>query len=118
MYTLSVPSLQIWQSGIYDDMAASMTVYVVAKSGVALSAEERGLLSWAFIMAVIPRRNSLRALSIIGQASGSMDTTDLALAKEYRTKIKNELLDICNNVIQFLDDHLIPSTKPADGRGR
>ncbi|XP_054619336.1 14-3-3 protein zeta/delta [Dunckerocampus dactyliophorus] len=101
------------QAERYDDMAAAMKV--VTEGGTAeLSNEERNLLSVAYKNVVGARRSSWRVVSSLEQKSE--DSGKTALAKEYREKIEKELNDICNEVLDLLNNHLIPNAQPADSK--
>ncbi|XP_012730812.1 14-3-3 protein beta/alpha-B [Fundulus heteroclitus] len=99
------------QAERYDDMAAAMKA--VTEEGSELNNEERNLLSVAYKNVVGARRSSWRVVSSMEQKS---DGTKTALAKEYREKIEKELNDICKEVLDLLDKHLIPKATPADSK--
>ncbi|MEQ2163937.1 hypothetical protein GOODEAATRI_001373 [Goodea atripinnis] len=99
------------QAERYDDMAAAMKA--VTEEGSELNNEERNLLSVAYKNVVGARRSSWRVVSSMEQKS---DSTKTALAKEYREKIEKELNDICKEVLDLLDKHLIPKATPADSK--
>nr|XP_020453026.1 14-3-3 protein beta/alpha-like [Monopterus albus]XP_020453027.1 14-3-3 protein beta/alpha-like [Monopterus albus] len=100
------------QAERYDDMAAAMKA--VTKAGSELSNEERNLLSVAYKNVVGSRRSAWRVLSSIEQKSD--DSAKTAQAKEYREKIEKELSQICSDVLELLDKHLIPSATPPDSK--
>ncbi|KAG7235567.1 hypothetical protein INR49_002491 [Caranx melampygus] len=100
------------QAERYDDMAAAMKA--VTEEGTELSNEERNLLSVAYKNVVGARRSSWRVVSSMEQKSD--DSGKTALAKEYREKIEKELNDICKEVLDLLDKHLIPNATPADSK--
>lgn len=98
------------QAERYDDMAAAMKS--VTESTAELSNEERNLLSVAYKNVVGARRSSWRVISSIEQKSEGNEKKQ-GLAKEYRQKVEKELKDICNEVLNLLDKHLIAkSTNP------
>ncbi|XP_042291481.1 14-3-3 protein beta/alpha-like [Thunnus albacares] len=100
------------QAERYDDMAAAMKA--VTEEGSELSNEERNLLSVAYKNVVGARRSSWRVVSSMEQKSD--DSGKTTLAKEYREKIEKELNDICKEVLDLLDKHLIPNATPADSK--
>ncbi|XP_026156101.1 14-3-3 protein beta/alpha-1-like [Mastacembelus armatus] len=100
------------QAERYDDMAAAMKA--VTEEGSELTNEERNLLSVAYKNVVGARRSSWRVISTMEQKSD--DSGKTALAKEYREKIEKELNDICKEVLDLLDNHLIPNATPADSK--
>ncbi|KAA8585802.1 hypothetical protein FQN60_007371, partial [Etheostoma spectabile] len=101
------------QAERYDDMAAAMKA--VTEEGTELSNEERNLLSVAYKNVVGARRSSWRVVYSMEQKSKDNDAKS-ALAKEYKETIEKELNDICKEVLDLLDKHLIPNAKPADSK--
>ncbi|KAM9340335.1 14-3-3 protein zeta/delta-like [Symphorus nematophorus] len=99
------------QAERYDDMAASMKIVTEKKEE--LTNEERNLLSVAYKNVVGARRSSWRVVSSMEQKSDEQNKT---LAKNYRETIEKELNDICKEVLQLLDEHLIPKASPADSK--
>ncbi|XP_026204668.1 14-3-3 protein beta/alpha-B-like [Anabas testudineus] len=100
------------QAERYDDMAAAMKA--VTEEGPELSNEERNLLSVAYKNVVGARRSSWRVVSTMEQKSD--DGGKAALAKDYREKIEKELNEICQEVLNLLDNHLIPKATAADSK--
>jgi len=92
------------QAERYDDMAAAMKA--VTEGGVELTNEERNLLSVAYKNVVGSRRSAWRVISSIEQKVGSGDRKQ-TLARDFRSKIENELKEICREVLSLLDNHLI-----------
>ncbi|XP_049607542.1 14-3-3-like protein 1 [Syngnathus scovelli] len=101
------------QAERYDDMAAAMKE-VTGSNDEELSNEDRNLLSVAYKNVVGARRSSWRVMSSIEQKSE--DSSKASLAKEYRVKIEKELNDICNEVLDLLNNHLIPKASAADSK--
>ncbi|KAF7211090.1 14-3-3 protein beta/alpha-B-like [Nothobranchius furzeri] len=99
------------QAERYDDMAAAMKA--VTEEGSELNNEERNLLSVAYKNVVGARRSSWRVVSSI---EAKTDSSKTPLTKEYREKIEAELNDICKEVLDLLDKHLIPKATPADSK--
>ncbi|XP_022071170.1 14-3-3 protein zeta-like [Acanthochromis polyacanthus] len=93
------------QAERYEDMATLMKA-VVETSDAELSNEERNLLSVAYKNVVGARRSAWRVIScIVKKAEGSEKKQDAA--KAYLEKIEKELRDICKEVLDLLDNHLI-----------
>jgi len=90
------------QAERYDDMASAMKEVTIMNTGP-LSTEERNLLSVAYKNIVGAKRSSWRVISSIEQKS----TEKEQLAKEYREKIEKELDDVCREVLELLDNHLV-----------
>ncbi|XP_074470159.1 14-3-3 protein beta/alpha-like isoform X2 [Sebastes fasciatus] len=100
------------QAERYDDMAAAMKA--VTEEDVELSHEERNLLSVAYKNVVGARRSSWRVVSSMEHKPD--DSGKIALAKEYRATIEKELNDICKEVLELLDKHLIPNASAEDSK--
>jgi len=90
------------QAERYDDMAAAMKEVTKMQTGP-LSTEERNLLSVAYKNIVGAKRSSWRVISSIEQKS----TDKEELAKDYRKKIEVELNEVCKEVLDLLDKHLV-----------
>lgn len=94
------------QAERYDDMAAAMKS--LTQTNKILSNEERNLLSVAYKNVVGARRSSWRVVSSIEQKAGTdQNEKKVSMAKEYRMKIEKELNEICEDVLELLNDHLI-----------
>lgn len=50
------------------------------------------------------------------QAKGN--TSQVAKIKTYRQKIESELSDVCNDILQVLDAHLIPAAQAGESKVR
>lgn len=103
------------QAERYDDMAEAMKT--VTQQECSLSVEERNLLSVAYKNVVGARRSSWRVIS--SQEHKSLQNNEAKhaeLAKEYREKIEKELNDICGQVVQLLEEHLIPKSDEDEGK--
>ncbi|RKO96029.1 14-3-3 protein, partial [Caulochytrium protostelioides] len=96
------------QAERYDEMVSYMKE--VAKLGVELTVEERNLLSVAYKNVIGARRASWRIVSSIEQKEESKgNEAQVKKIKEYRSKIETELTDVCSDILNVLDQHLIPS---------
>jgi len=95
------------QAERYDEMVASMKK--VAELNVELTVEERNLLSVAYKNVIGARRAAWRIISSIEQKERSKDNTkSVELIQNYAKKIETEFTEICNDVMNVLDKHLIP----------
>lgn len=94
------------QAERYEDMAKFMKD--VTEQGGKLSSEERNLLSVAYKNVVGTRRSAWRVMSSIEQKSSE---DKQRLISEYRQKIEKELNDICTEVLDLLDKHLVPNAE-------
>jgi 14-3-3 protein epsilon len=97
------------QAERYDEMAEYMKSVGGDPNGAALSVEERNLLSVAYKNAVGSRRAAWRIISSVEQKEVGKGNDDNAkFAKEYRTKVEEELDTICNAILKLLDTSLVP----------
>ncbi|KAG6392953.1 hypothetical protein SASPL_147182 [Salvia splendens] len=82
-----------------------------------LSVEERNLLSVAYKNVIGARRASWRIISSIEQKEESKGNEDhVATIKTYRSKIEKELCNICDGILQMLDQRLVPSASSGDSK--
>lgn len=97
------------QAERYEEMVDAMKG--IAKMGVGLTQEERNLLSVAYKNVIGARRASWRIISSLEMKAKekNKDQDDDELPTEYRKKIEKELQDICADILDLLDKHLIPS---------
>merc|ERR1712137_391602 len=101
------------QAERYDEMVEAMKQ--VAKMGVELTVEERNLLSVAYKNVIGARRASWRIISSIEQKEESKGSTQSASRiKDYRGKVEKELSGICNDILEVLDQHLLPSATTGE----
>lgn len=102
------------QAERYEDMASVMKT-VVEVSEAELSNEERNLLSVAYKNVVGARRSAWRVIScIVKKAEGCEKKQDVA--KAYLEKIEKELKDICQEVLDLLDKHLINKAESPESK--
>lgn len=103
------------QAERYDEMVESMKS--VAKLDLELTVEERNLLSVAFKNVVGARRASWRIISSIEQKEDNKgNAKQVERVREYRQKVEKELLDVCNDILSVLSDHLIPSSTSVESK--
>ncbi|KAK9478260.1 14-3-3 domain-containing protein [Lipomyces japonicus] len=103
------------QAERYEEMVENMKN--VASADAELSVEERNLLSVAYKNVIGARRASWRIVSSIEQKEESKGNDfQVSLIKEYRQKIEEELAKICEDILQVLDAHLIPSAKSGESK--
>ncbi|XP_034080337.1 14-3-3-like protein [Gymnodraco acuticeps] len=101
------------QAERYDDMAEAMKS--VTEKGEELSNEERNLLSVAYKNVVGARRSSWRVVSSIEQKADGTDKKK-TMSKDYKDTIEKELNKICEEVLELLDQHLIPKASGAESK--
>eukprot|EP01112_Ceratiomyxa_fruticulosa_P023542 TRINITY_DN903_c0_g1_i1.p1 TRINITY_DN903_c0_g1~~TRINITY_DN903_c0_g1_i1.p1 ORF type:complete len:254 (-),score=59.58 TRINITY_DN903_c0_g1_i1:355-1116(-) len=103
------------QAERYDEMVEAMKK--VANLDVELTVEERNLLSVAYKNVIGARRASWRIISSIEQKEENKGNEDhVKRIKEYRSKVENELTNICNDILSVLDNHLIPSSTTGESK--
>jgi 14-3-3 protein epsilon len=103
------------QAERYDEMVEAMKK--VANLDVELTVEERNLLSVAYKNVIGARRASWRIISSIEQKEDNKgNDSHVKRIKEYRSKVENELTNICNDILSVLDQHLIPSSTTGESR--
>lgn len=101
------------QAERYDDMTACMKQ--VTEMDKELSNEERNLMSVAYKNVIGARRSAWRVISSIEMKTEGNEKKN-AMVKEYKVVIEKELTDISKDVIDLLDNHLIP--KAATGESK
>lgn len=103
------------QAERYDEMVTYMKE--VAKLGGELTVDERNLLSVAYKNVVGTRRASWRIISSIEQKEETKGTDKhVATIKEYRSKIELELEKVCQDVLDVLDEALIPNAASGESK--
>merc|ERR1712223_1879433 len=101
------------QAERYDEMVEAMKN--VASLDVELTVEERNLLSVAYKNVIGARRASWRIISSIEQKEEHKGSEDkLGMIRTYRDQVEKELRDICQDILDVLDKHLIPSRYLAE----
>ena len=99
------------QAERFDEMVADMKE--VAKQPQELTVEERNLLSVAYKNVIGSRRASWRVVTSIEQKG---DADKLEIIKNYKSKIEEELVDICNEILGIIEDSLIPNSTSEEAK--
>ena len=103
------------QAERYDEMVTYMKE--VAKIGGELTVDERNLLSVAYKNVVGTRRASWRIISSIEQKEESKGSDKhVSTIKDYRSKIELELERVCQDVLDVLDESLIPNAASGESK--
>lgn len=103
------------QAERYEEMVENMKA--VASSGQELSVEERNLLSVAYKNVIGARRASWRIVSSIEQKEEQKgNETQAKLIRDYRSKIETELSNICEDILNVLTQHLIPTAQSGESK--
>lgn len=105
------------QAERYEEMVKFMDSLVVSSTGAELSVEERNLLSVAYKNVIGSLRAAWRIVSSIEQKEeGRKNDDHVMLVKEYRSKIENELSQVCAGILKILSDNLIPSAASSESK--
>merc|ERR1712159_585807 len=89
----------------------------VGKDPAELSVEERNLLSVAYKNAVGSRRAAWRIITSVEQKEKTKGNEEQAkYAKEYCSKVENELQKICTTILGLLDGNLIPKASTGESK--
>ncbi|KAJ7077047.1 14-3-3 domain-containing protein [Mycena epipterygia] len=89
----------------------------VASSDQELTVEERNLLSVAYKNVIGDRCASGRIVSFIEQREESKgDKAQVSMIKSYREKIEQELAKLCEDILDVLEKHLIPSVASGESK--
>ncbi|KAI0208703.1 14-3-3 protein epsilon [Lamellibrachia satsuma] len=103
------------QAERYDEMVDCMKK--VAAMDVELSVEERNLLSVAYKNVIGARRASWRIISSIEQKEENKGSENkLEMIRQYRQKVEAELQQICKDILDVLDKHLIPAAASGESK--
>ncbi|UPX18024.1 uncharacterized protein EKO05_0008348 [Ascochyta rabiei] len=103
------------QAERYDEMVTYMKE--VAKIGGELTVDERNLLSVAYKNVVGTRRASWRIISSIEQKEESKGSEKhVGTIRDYRQKIETELEKVCQDVLNVLDESLIPKAESGESK--
>jgi len=103
------------QAERYEEMVSYMKR--VAMLDQELTVEERNLVSVAYKNVIGARRASWRIVSSIEQKEENKGNEQhVARIREYRTKIEAELTNICNDILNVLDGHLIPTAATGESK--
>ena len=89
----------------------------VASADQELSVEERNLLSVAYKNVIGARRASWRIVTSIEQKEESKGTDKhVSTIRDYRQKIETELEKVCQDVLDVLDESLIPKAESGESK--
>ncbi|KAK7926054.1 hypothetical protein WMY93_008364 [Mugilogobius chulae] len=89
----------------------------VASKEAELTVEERNLLSVAYKNVIGARRASWRILSSLEQKEQSKGGEDkLKMIQDYRKTVEQELKGICEDILNVLEQHLIPVSVTGESK--
>ncbi|CAJ1354210.1 unnamed protein product [Effrenium voratum] len=99
----------------YDDMAEYMKERAMTMEP--LNSEERDMFSAAFKNALTDRRVAVRiAVQVYSQELSEGSAERASLANGYKTRVENELQDICKKVLHLLEKVLLPSAAAGEAK--
>merc|ERR1712100_107176 len=98
------------QAERFDEMVTDMKE--VAKQPQELTVEERNLLSVAYKNVIGSRRASWRVVTSIEQKGADK----MEIIKDYKSKIENELVEICNDILGIIEESLIPNSTSEEAK--
>ena len=105
------------QAQRYVEMEEFTKKVLAAVESKELTVEERNLLSMAYKNVIDVRRALWRIISSIKQKEESHGNEDhVSMIRDYRSKIKPELSNICDEILKLLDTRLIPSAATYDSK--
>jgi len=103
------------QAERYEEMVEAMKNVAGCKQE--LSVEGRNLLSVAYKNVVGSRRASWRIVTSIEQKEETKgNTAQVALIQKYRGEIETELEKICRDILEVLDQNLIPYAEQGESK--
>lgn len=102
------------QAERYDEMVDFMKR--VAALDEELTVEERNLISVAYKNVIGARRASWRILSSLESKEESKGDSHVELTRQYKSQVEKELRDICHDVLDVLEKHLIPSAGSGESK--
>jgi 14-3-3 protein epsilon len=94
------------QTERFEDMLTAMNAVVNANPD--LTVDERNLLSVAYKNSIGSRRTARRALSSIEKKEESKGSKNLPLLRGYKGKIEAELNGFCKDILDLINNKLIP----------
>ncbi|KAF1871893.1 hypothetical protein Lal_00020688 [Lupinus albus] len=104
------------QAERYEEMVHFMQKLVTSSTPSSeLTVEERNLLSVAYKNVIGSLRAAWRIVSSIELKEESRKNDDhVALVKDYRSNVENELTNVCGTILNLLDANLIPSATSTE----
>ncbi|KAI3491180.1 hypothetical protein L1887_44425 [Cichorium endivia] len=106
------------QAERYEEMVKFMEKLVIGLTPASeLTVEERNLLSVAYKNVIGSLRAAWRIVSSIEQKEESRKNDDhVVLVKDYRSKVEDELSDVCWGILKILESNLVPSASSAESK--
>ncbi|KAI7745842.1 hypothetical protein M8C21_025312 [Ambrosia artemisiifolia] len=106
------------QAERYEEMVKFMEKLVTITTPASeLTVEERNLLSVAYKNVIGSLRAAWRIVSSIEQKEESRKNEEhVMLVKDYRSKVENELSDVCDGILKLMDSNLLPSASSGESK--
>ncbi|KAI7745845.1 hypothetical protein M8C21_025315 [Ambrosia artemisiifolia] len=106
------------QAERYEEMVKFMEKLVtITTPSSELTVEERNLLSVAYKNVIGSLRAAWRIVSSIEQKEESRKNEEhVMLVKDYRSKVENELSDVCDGILKLMDSNLLPSASSGESK--
>lgn len=102
---------------LFNRIASHPLTNLLHQIGGELTVDERNLLSVAYKNVVGTRRASWRIISSIEQKEESKGSEQhVTIIRDYRLKIEKELERVCGDVLDVLDEALIPKAETGESK--
>jgi len=104
------------QCNRYEDMSNFLDEMVSSRKEP-LTSDERNLLSIAYKNTISLRRTALRTLLAYEMKEKKKpESSYLTFILEYKKKLEDELIDLCSNIINNIDQHLVPKSNDDEAK--
>ncbi|XP_047325502.1 14-3-3 protein 10 [Impatiens glandulifera] len=106
------------QAERYEEMVHYMEKLVAGATPAGeLTVEERNLLSVAYKNVIGSLRAAWRIVSSIEQKEESRKNDEhVVLVKDYRSKVEDELTQVCAGILKLLDSNVVPSATTSESK--
>ena len=105
------------QAQRYEEMVEFTKKVSAAVESEDLTVEEQNLLSLVYKNVIVVRRALWHIISSIEQKEESRGNEDhVSMIRDYRSKIKPKLSNICDGILKLLDTKLIPSATTSNSK--
>lgn len=88
--------------------------YIITRCDPKLTVDERNLISVAYKNQTNNLRSSWRIVETLEKMESSRPSPRAALIRGQREKIEMELADVCQDIVQLLDLHLLPAASAGE----
>jgi 14-3-3 protein epsilon len=98
----------------FSEMVSHIINFVKLDSN--LSIEERNILSAGFKNVISSKRASWRLMNSEEKKEEKKNSQNLAYSREIKSRIEDEMRDICDSIQSTLDNYLIPNSKDFENK--